>query len=184
MAMKKYLIFIFLYSVITTNHFGQVFNIRDLDLNLGAGAGFNLYSGNFIVGIPPLSASIDYGLNDSYGPGVIGIGGFAGYSTFKDSYFPGISESGHKYSALFIGLKSSYHLELIKKLDTYATLNLYYVNLTAKPYGAIETEKDIKSKPNLSLVVGSKYFFTDKLALFAEVGYNSSWLTAGVSFRL
>ncbi len=163
-----------------------LFSKGDLDLNLGLGFFNNLYpNSELTIGIPPISATIDYALEEGYGPGVIGIGGIIGFSSFKDESTIGNLTFGYKYSALFIGARGTYHLELVDNLDTYGGLSLYYISMDEKMYGTeLTIQEPLKSKMGLSLIVGGKYYFTDKLAVFGELGYNIAWLTAGVTFRL
>ena len=61
------------------------FSKGDKVLNLGFGLGSTLYSGFYYKSmIPPLSASVDVGIVDNVlEKGVIGVGGYLGYSSYK-----------------------------------------------------------------------------------------------------
>ncbi|MFW5752025.1 MAG: hypothetical protein ACOCW8_01660, partial [bacterium] len=55
-------------------------------INLGIGIGSTLYSGSFYTGtVPPVSASFEMGVVDEVidDKGVIGVGGYVGYSSYK-----------------------------------------------------------------------------------------------------
>jgi hypothetical protein len=162
----------------------QEFEKGDIDLNIGIGLKNTLYAGStYLQGIPPLTVSVDYGLNDMYGPGVIGIGGIVGFATFTDEGTQSTQKSGIDYSALFIGAMGSYHISLVENLDSYASLALYYVGLDQDPFGPIELKSDIKAKGGVWLFIGSKYYITERFGVFAEFGYSSSILKAGACFK-
>jgi hypothetical protein len=165
----------------------QPFVTGDKVINVGLGIGSTLYSGaGYKSGLPPVSASFEYGLME-LGPGILGIGGYLGLSTYKwESTFSG-STYGWKYSNVIIGARGYYHYNFIEKLDTYGGLLLGYNIVSSKetgdwPFGIDYTANS--SSVAWSFFIGGRYYFTDSFAVMAELGYGIAWLIIGVSLKL
>ncbi|MBN1924971.1 MAG: hypothetical protein JW798_03980 [Prolixibacteraceae bacterium] len=102
--------------------------------------------------------------------GSIGVGAFAGYGIAISSYYSNSSR-------ILVGARGAFHYPFIDKLDTYAGLALgarysiytYSSNYFGLSYGGF---------------VGARYYFSEKLAAFAEAGYGLGYLTVGVAFKL
>lgn len=181
--MKKILTFIvfvcFSFVVIAQE---STFNKGDKVLNLGLGLGSTLYSGVGNKGvIPPLSASLDVAIVDGIADkGVIGIGGYLGFSSYKYEYFG----AGWKYTNIIIGPRGTFHYPLVNKLDTYAGLMIGYNVVTSKWTG---TGAEIGSASSGGLVsaffLGGRYYFSDSFAAMAELGYGVAYLTLGVALK-
>ncbi|GAB3036536.1 hypothetical protein [Spirosoma pulveris] len=139
-------------------------------LNLGIGVGG--YGGiGFGGGGVAFGGSFEAGVAKNITVG--GIASFRSYSGF-----------GSYYS---IGARGSYHFnELLnmsdEKVDLYAGLGLIYSGFSYKDgylssaynYGGID----------LGLHLGGRYFFSDKVGAFAEVGVGVAPLQLGVTFKL
>jgi hypothetical protein len=184
--MKKFLLLLIVASCTLTQLKAQepTFSKGDKVLNLGFGLGSTLYSGFYYKSIlPPLSASVDVGIVDNVlEKGVIGIGGYLGYSSYKYE----VSGWGWKYSNLIIGGRGTFHYPLVDKLDTYAGLLLGYNISTSKEFGTGSfgnTYHATGGGPVYSAFVGAKYYLQNNLALFGEFGYGISYLTLGVSLK-
>lgn len=166
----------------------QIFGVGDKDINAGLGIGSTLYSGSgYTTGVPPISASFDIGIKDDIGPGVIGVGGYIGYSSFKYEYSGFGWNYSWKYSALLIGARGTYHYELLDNIDTYGGIMIYYRNYTIKETGDntfTGSYSSLGSGLDFAFFAGGKYYFSDNLSVFAELGYSVAWLTIGVSMRL
>ena len=68
------------------------------------------------------------------------------------------------------------------KLDTYAGLMLSY-DIVSSNYDAFANY--IKgSRVDWSIFLGGRYFFTEKIGAFAELGYGFYNLNLGVTFKL
>lgn len=178
--MKK-IVFAVVASVLFSFHSQAqtTFKKDDLDINIGMGIASHMYRGtNVTAGIPAISISSDWGWEDRYGPGVIGFGGIIGFSSFKEVYVG----ATYKYSELIIGGRGSYHIELLKDLDTYACVGLYYHNITTSS-NLVPGYDPVEAILHPGLIVGAKYFLTRDLAAFCELGYDISAITIGAAFR-
>ena len=73
-------------------------------------------------------------------------------------------------------------IQFAPKLDTYAGLMLSY-DIVSSNYDAFSNY--IKtSHIDWSLFLGARYFFTEKIGGFAELGYGFYNLNLGVTFKL
>ena len=155
----------------------EVFHKGTTAINAGIGLG-SYYSG---ITIPPLSVSLDYGVADNLingNNGSISVGGFAGYTASSHTY--GTYKSTFSYIAL--GGRGAFHYQFAPKLDTYAGLMVSY-DIVSSSYDAFSNY--IKSSHiDWSLFLGARYFFTEKIGAFAELGYGFYNLNLGVTFKL
>jgi hypothetical protein len=162
----------------------SMFNLGDKTVNLGIGLGTTLYSGTYYSrGFPPVSISYEQAIKDDIlEKGVIGVGGYLGYTSYKYDYLGW----GYKYSNIVFGAGGFFHYPLIDKLDTYIGVLLGYNIVSANEFGT-NPGWDYSSTSGgfvFSGFVGARYFFTEKFAAFAQVGYGIAYLTLGVSIRL
>lgn len=177
--------------------FGFLFaNSQDLAkgdkiLNLGLGIGTTLYTGSYYSGtIPPISASLEYIMNNDLfhdGKGALGIGGYLGYSAFKSKYRSRNDVYGWKFSNILIGPRGYVHYKLLDKLDTYTGVLIGYWVSSDKYYGlnAYSGYVDNSNFGGLawSWFLGGRYYFKDNLAGMLELGYGISYLNVGVAFK-
>ena len=158
----------------------------DKVVNFGIGLGSTLYSGaGYKAGLPPLSVSFEYALQE-LGPGMVGVGGYLGLSTYKWEYTYGVDTYGWKYSNIVIGARGYYHYSFLDKLDTYAGLMLGYDIVSAKETGTLPlgiTYSANGSSFIWSFFVGGRYYFTDSFAAMAELGYGIAWLNLGIAYK-
>ncbi len=151
------------------------------------GIGSTLYSGSgYKTVLPPLSASFEIGVTE-LGPGILGVGGYLGLSSYKweDAY--GGSSWGWKYSNTIIGARGNYHYNFAENLDTYAGLMLGYNIINSKETGDWPSGYDDYSANSSSFIwafyVGGRYYFSDSFAAMLELGYGIAWLNIGVAFK-
>ena len=147
----------------------EVFQKGTTAINAGIGLG-SYYSG---ITIPPLSISLDYGVADNLingNNGSISVGGFAGYTASSHGY--GAYKSTFSYIAL--GGRGAFHYQFAPKLDTYAGLLV----------SNVDTSWVATSGINWTIFLGGRYFFTEKIGAFAELGYGFYNLNLGVTFKL
>lgn len=125
------------------------------DLNVGIGLGATLGVGGGL----PISASLDFGINDQ-----ISIGGYFGFINFPESNF--------SYS--IFGGRAAYHYPLIDNMDTYGGFMIGFNRTTVvggRGGGLVPAG-----------FIGGRYLFSDAFAGFAELGYGISYLTIGVNY--
>lgn len=172
-----------------TNAQKTSFDKGDKVLSLGIGLGNVLYSGTgYTSKIPPISASFEYGIADKLfdDKSSIGIGGYLAYSSAKWEYNYGGDVWGWKYSNTIIGARGSLHYAFVDKLDTYTGLLLGYDIVSAKEYGNwYGTQYSANSSSAIwSWYLGGRYYFNDRFAAMAELGYGISIINIGASLKL
>ncbi len=165
----------------------STFNVGDKVVNIGLGIGNIHYSGSgYKTLIPPLSASFEMGVKDGVlEKGVIGVGGYLGYASYKWTGYSGLIEYGWKYSNFILGARGSFHYPLIDKLDTYSGLMLGYEVVSESEFGVnTSISKSAASGFIWSWYAGGRYYFTDKIAGMLELGYGITYLNLGVAIKL
>jgi hypothetical protein len=129
-------------------------------------------------GMPPISASVDYGYNEN-----ISVGGLVGISTSKEEFFGW----GWEYTYIIIGARGAYHYDLLHKdnIDTYGGIMLGYNIVSSKETG---TPIGIGAASASYLIyggfIGGRYYFTPNLAAQLELGYGMGFITVGVAYKL
>jgi len=147
----------------------QSFQEGDWVLSAGFGLGHTFsYVGS---GGLPLGVGAEYGITN-LNTGSIGIGGDLGYTSFND------------YNVMTIGGRGSYHYsELVdNKLDLYGGLGLYYRSFNWSTGEG--TSYSFGSGVYAAFHVGARYYFTDNVAAYGELGNNWGWMNLGVAFKL
>ncbi len=170
----------FAFSGISQNTFQK----GDKVVNAGIGIGNTLYSGSgYTNKTPPISLSFELGVKDQLfdDKSSLGIGGYIGYTSAKWEY----SGWGWKYTNFVIGGRGIGHYQLLDRLDTYTGLMLGYNVNSAKEFG---TTFGNDYSANASGIIwawfaGGRYYFTDKFAAMAEIGYGITYLNLGVSYK-
>ncbi|WP_026951404.1 hypothetical protein [Algoriphagus mannitolivorans] len=187
--MKATLLFsLFCFFAVTT--FAQTFAKEDKVISLGVGIGSSLGSFNYSSQIPALSLVYEQGIATVGETGVISLGGYIGYKSFGYKTSSNGFNSESKWNYTILGARGAFHFSQIQneKLDLYAGVLLSY-NLLSYSY---EDNSGFNTGANgsygnstgLTLFGGARYFFTDKLAGFAELGYGISYLNVGLSVKL
>jgi len=170
--MKKFNVLFLLAAglLIGTQSFGQLAIDKGTKLiNLGIGlGGYGYYSGGGGLG---LNAAADFGVAKN-----ITVGGVAGYRSYG-------SVGTYKYNSFDIGARASYHFnELLQlstdKVDLYAGLGLSYFSFS---YGGYLDSYGTVYVPGH---IGGRYFFSEKVGGFAELGSSLATLKLGVTFKL
>ncbi len=179
MIKKVFLAALALVGSVSLANAQEIFHKGSTAVNVGVGIG-SIYSN---VTIPPLSASLDYGVVDNLindNNGSISVGGYVGYTATSAAY--GISKYRTSYAIL--GARGAFHYQFAPKLDTYAGLMLSY-NLASSSWSG-EAVPAVKANSDLGITayLGARYFFTESVGAFAELGYGISNLNLGVTFKL
>ena len=157
----------------------------DQALNFGFGLGTSLYSGGlYKTQIPPLSASYEKAIVDNIlEKGVVGVGPYLGFVSYKWEYL----NWGWKYSNFILGARGNFHYPIIDNMDTYTGLLLGFNIVSSSEFGTAAWGYDYSSNSSgivYSWFVGAKYYFNDKLAAMAELGYGISYLNLGIGIKL
>ena len=190
----------------------NTFNKGDKVLNLGVGIGSTLYSGGYYKSaIPPISASFELGVKDNLfdEKSSLGIGAYLGYTSAKwefsypeyaYTYNSGLnmpsrvaastssssSTYGWNYSSMILGVRGALHYQLVSKLDTYTGILLGYNIVSAKAFGTMGDYSYTAASSGIawSWYLGGRYYFTDKFAAMAELGYGIAYLNLVVALKL
>ncbi len=161
-----------------------------LSVGLGLGGTFGSYS--YSSQTPGISLQFEHGMWDAGGPGVISLGGYVGVKSYT---YNGVGYNytwSYKWNYTVIGIRSAYHYNGItnKKTDLYGGVMLSYNILnfkytTSDPYyDYLYSNVSYGSTVGFTLYIGARYFFSERVAGFAELGYGISYLTIGAAFKL
>lgn len=160
---------------------------------ISAGIGFGSSFGGFNTSsqTPGLSLQYERGVWAIDGPGIISLGGYAGYKSFKYSnQYTSQFTYNQKWSYTVVGVRSAYHYNGIKsdKFDVYGGVLLSYNILSYSyddnnPSGVKFNNAGYGSTIGFSIFLGGRYFFTKNLAAQAELGYGVTFLNIGVAFK-
>ena len=166
--MKKVIIAVaFMLGVSTVN--AQTFEKGTSVVQAGIGLGSSFGT--------PIGLGYEYGMSEK-----IGLGAYVGYASqsYSVPFF-----GDYKVTNILVGVKGNYHFFQSDKIDAYGGLLLGYdvasskwttANTIAIPttYGGIVFGGS----------VGARYYFTDNIAAFAELGYGLGYLNAGLAYKL
>ncbi len=130
----------------------------------------------------PVGVSYEQGVHGFNDGSFITVGGYLGYAQNRDSY----STYEWKRSVLNIMAQGNYYVKpLVDKLDIYAGLRLGYAGITSKYEfeGGREENYNWGSPFGYDIHAGVNYWFTDLIAVNAELGYGIAYLNVGVAFK-
>ena len=162
--------------------------ITDNKLFINAGSGFGP-TGGFNMGLPPISASVDFKLPISL---PITVGGIVVFTTWKYSTSAGIPNSNIDVTYMNFGFggRGMYHFNFLKNLDAYAgaTLGYVYQNASVRYGSAYDTipKTSYTGAPFLlwGSNIGARYFFTNLIGVYLELGYSGlHFANTGVSLK-
>lgn len=178
----KQTIFILMALLFAATANSQSFKKETTTANLGIGLGTAL--GGLGNARPAISLSIDHGLWETGGPGVISLGGYVGNTGYK------YSSGGYNYKWNYIvaGVRGAYHYNgftNLPKLDPYAGAMLGYniVKYSSDAADDIGMAKSYGSGIGFSGFIGSRWFFTENIGAYAELGYGVSVLNVGATYK-
>ena len=161
----------------------QNYQQGDKLLNVGIGLGSTFLSSGLKSTLPPVGASFEYGFTDN-----ISSGAYVGYAGASHEMATFGGEWKWKYSYVIVGARGSFHFALTDKLDTYAGAMLGYNNAkitTTKPSGY--TGPDLPAAEAGGVIwgghVGARYYFTENVGAFGELGYGIAWLNLGLTAK-
>lgn len=180
-------------TTLVTN--AQSFSEGDNVLGAGVGllGGYSVgWSGSGVSQSPALNLHFDHGMGE-LGPGTWGLGGYVGYKTIKYESNYIYYNYDYKYTYLVVGARGTWHYNEWHgndKLDTYGGAMLAYrsVSFTDNTdygaYGYLNTYSYSGSGVGLSVFAGARYFFSDKIGAYGEMGYGITWLQLGLAVKL
>jgi hypothetical protein len=178
-------------SALWYNSYAPGFENNLIFINAGIGIGVYEYD----MGIPPISLSADIKIPVT---GPITIGPVAIFSTWKfskllttgnsiiDSMAPRISGT---FTNIGFGARFMYHFNFMRNWDTYTGLTLGYVAQTARVDATIGMTSgsgiEAKSFFLFGVNIGARYFFTDLIGVYGEIGYSGlQYVGGGLSIKI
>ena len=148
----------------------------DVLLNAGVGLGY------YYAGGVPLLLSAEFAVND-----VFSVGPYLGYTSYNYNWGWG----GYKwrYTFLDIGVRGSYHFNELfeiqnEQVDVYGGAFLGFLISSYSGDTITGYEDPYSGGLRLGIHAGARYFFSEKVAGYGEVGYGVAPLALGVTFKL
>lgn len=162
-------------------------NLQVINIGLGIGGHYSYYS-SFSSSSPAIGVSYEKGFINDWGPGTVGFGAYLGT---KSNTYRGETADGsldYKWTNTIIGARAAYHYNPfdVRELDLYGGLALAYHLTTIKDRSTYSSPRPLKNSPDyidLSLYLGSRYYFADDWGAFLELGYGISAVTIGASYQ-
>jgi len=156
----------------------QTFEKGDMVLNAGFGVGhtYGVHGGVS----PSITVTGERGFWEIGDVGIISIGALLG---FQHSSYHLVYD--YSWNDFYFGARGLFHFTIIPvdKLDVYAGIGAG-LRIDSEPDWVYENHpSDIHFGPYGGVFAGARYYFTDRFAAFAEVGYEISWLKVGVAFK-
>jgi hypothetical protein len=168
----------------------QAFEAGTNVVSAGIGLGSALANGyTYGTQSPGFSVSYDRGIWEA-GPGVISLGGYIGFKTFKDDYADAGYVVSEKWTYSIFGVRGAYHFTglNIQNLDLYAGVMIAYDNLNYSYSNNQGTSYNTNvgsynSGLGISVFAGARYYFAGNLGAFGELGYGVDILGIGLSYK-
>jgi len=176
--MKKSIIYLVIAlstsSIILAQEFNKGTNV--INAGVGLGGSYNIYASP--TQSPVISASFERGIWEVPGPGVVSLGAYLGFKTYKYS-------NNDKWSYTIIGFRGAYHYNGLEvdNLDVYGGVMASY-NLLSYDDNVYGGFGSYGSRPSATAYVGGRWYFAENFGVFVEAGYGVAYLTAGISFRI
>lgn len=173
----------------TTSVWSQTFEKGTKVASLGIGIGSSLGSFDYSIQIPGISLMYEQGIAEAGNFGIIGLGGYVGYKSFSWETNSGTFESKSKWNYTIVGVRGIMHFTGIDKenLDLYAGLMASYnlLNYSYEDNSGFNSGNtgNFGNTAGLTLFAGARYYFSDNLAAFAELGYGVAYLNLGLSVK-
>lgn len=152
-----------------------------LNLGIGVGSGNN-YSNSKTGG----TASVSPAVNLSYergllpiGPGVLGAGAIIGYQGASYNLSGG---ERWKYTDVLLGIRGAFHYPVLPEFDAYAGLGVG-LRYSRAAYEGSTSAPGAGSGAKLApgIFVGGRYYLLSNLGVFAELGYDQTYLKVGLT---
>jgi hypothetical protein len=171
--MKKVLL-LSLFTIVTIAFSAQKTQAQEYEQgSLVANVGVGLGGG---LGLP-ISASVDYGFKEK-----ISLGGFVGFSTTNEDL--GFFKVNYTY--ILVGARAGYHFDLgVDKLDPYVGALLGYnaASVGFEPDPGPPFNNITAGGVIFGGFAGARYYITDNIGAFAELGYGLGTATIGVAYK-
>jgi hypothetical protein len=188
MKIKKLLLAVLFLTNIAFAH-AQAFKNGDLNINAGIGLGYTygFYSG--ASSWPLLYVSGEKGVTEVANVGVVSVGALIAFKHI--SFSDAVDNNNWSWNDLYVGGRGALHFSGLKvdKLDVYAGASLglrFYSYPTLVYNGGYDYSLENKTHTTLffGLFGGGKYYLSDKIAVFGELGWDVAWIKLGVTIKI
>ena len=167
----------------TASTFGKNDNVLGLGVGVGGVYGFSDHS----YQTPVIGLNFDHAITELDMGGVIGVGGFIGYKGYGYDIDFSNNKYYDKWSITIIGARGTFHYDLlqVENLDTYggAMIAFHILNNRNNLPNGFAYNRSYSSALYASLFAGAKYYFSDQVATYMELGYGVSWATFGLAYK-
>ncbi|MBA3665337.1 MAG: hypothetical protein H0W61_14155 [Bacteroidetes bacterium] len=184
---------------------GKCFDESSKVINIGVGFlgnGYYSYHNNrnyYYHSNPAFNISYEQAIPNKLGPGLLGIGIYLGYQSayfrydknyyYNNAYY----YRQDNYRNTMIALRAAYHLDALttEKAELYFGLTAG-VRISTYSYGTNSPDPDLYVStyrtvyPASSLFLGGRYYFTNNIGMFGELGFGYTYynaLTLGLSIK-
>ena len=188
--MKKLIVTLaIVFASVSVSRAQDVFEKGDFVAHVGLGLGTYLKLFGYKTSVPPILTSGEYCITNALinnGKGYVGVGGYLAYTSYKHDWGTWLGEeAGWKTSYIIFGARGAFHYQLVDNLDTYAGVMLGYQVASTSYYGPSgwTGDADVDNSIADSYFVGARYYFTDNIAAFAELGYGIAALEFGLAIK-
>jgi hypothetical protein len=179
--MKNFLKILCVIVIVFSANFASAqarYNKGDFLLNAGIGLGY------YYAGGVPLLLSGEWAVND-----VITVGPYLGYTSYRYNYGFFGSRYNYRYTFLDIGVRGSYHFSELfeirnEKVDVYGGAFLGFLVSSYSGDDLTGYNDPYSGGLRLGIHVGARYFFSEKVAGYGELGYGIAPLSLGVTFKI
>ena len=140
---------------------------------------------NVGMGLAPgigVNASYDYGLIDTWGPGLFTVGGFVGLQTWSDKETIILYTENYSAKQTAFAVRATYRYPINEQFEVFgAALSGFYIE--SYSFKNKNLKKDNETNALFSVYAGCRYSFSPNVAVFAEVGSGLYWLNGGLCFN-
>jgi hypothetical protein len=110
---------------------------------------------------------------------VLGAGILAGYQGATYNLSNG---SKWRYTDVLVGVRGAFHYPVLPEFDAYAGLGVGLLYTRASSEGSTASpDAGNKAKFSPGIFVGGRYFLLENLGVFAELGYDQTYLKVGLT---
>ena len=166
--------------------YSKSFKDGDMIIQTGLGFGVPGNHGDSTI-VPPVSVAFDWAKALGKKDLPFSFGGIIGYGRDLDKY----TSLGYKteiaYNYFLIGARIFFHFNLHKELDLYAGLMFGYTIVSTNVTTSLPAGTSVNTEGSYftpGVVAGARYFLTDNLAIYGELGYTFGYINGGVAFKL
>lgn len=167
----------------------QLFSEGNNVINLGVGFGGVYSYGYSATFSPSYNLSFEHGVK-VLGPGTLGVGLKYSNISAKYNYTAGSYHYDYKWSNNIAALRVTYHPDFLAG-DNWEVYGAADIGLwmwkekysTNDPYDTYDYNTSASS-PVIYFQVGGRYYFTNAIGVFGELGYDVTYVKGGIAINL